>query len=260
LGKVALVDPGSPRLSLQMRHRIGTLAIDVTFALTQPWTVLFGPSGSGKSTILRAIVGLVNPDSSHIAWTLKDCSPNHPQGVTVRFTIADSDLGKFDPAHARFIPLAPQTANLFPHMTVRGNVGYGVPARRPDRHAEIETMLSLFRIAPLANELPWALSGGEAQRVNLARAAAATEKGGLLLLDEPFTGLDYTLRSGLMTDLQAWAAQRNLCVLSVTHDIAEAFQLNAEVIKIADGKVVQQGPVAEVLAEERTRLLQQLHV
>jgi molybdate transport system ATP-binding protein len=94
--------------------------------------------------------------------------------------------------------------------------------------------------------------------VNLARAAVATEPGGLLLLDEPFTGLDAALRSDLMCDLQAWAEDRNLCVLSVTHDVAEAFQLGAEVIKIADGKVVAQGPVELVLAEERIRLLAQL--
>jgi molybdate transport system ATP-binding protein len=81
---------------------------------------------------------------------------------------------------------------------------------------------------------------------------------GVLLLDEPFTGLDVALRSELMRDLKEWAANRNICVLSVTHDVAEAFQLGAEVIKIADGKVVAQGPVEVVLAEERKRLLEQL--
>jgi ABC-type sulfate/molybdate transport systems ATPase subunit len=144
-------------------------------------------------------------------------------------------------------------------MAVRENVGYGIPARKQDRHAEIERMLSLFRIAHLADKLPHALSGGEAQRVNLARAAAATEDGGLLLLDEPFTGLDLVLRSELMVDLKDWAAKRNLCVLSVTHDIAEAFQLDAEVIKLHEGRIIEQGQASKVLAEERSRLLQQLN-
>jgi len=120
-----------------------------------------------------------------------------------------------------------------------------------------EEMLTLFRICHVKEKLPAELSGGEAQRVNLARAAAAST--GLLLLDEPFNGLDLTLRSDLMHDMQAWAAKRNLCVLSVTHDIAEAFQLNAEVIKLSHGRITAQGPAAQVLAEERTRLLTQLN-
>jgi molybdate transport system ATP-binding protein len=82
----------------------------------------------------------------------------------------------------------------------------------------------------------------------------------VLLLDEPFTGLDVGLRSELMQDLKAWAAKRNLCVLSVTHDVAEAFELGAEVIKLKEGRVVAQGPVGVVLAEERGRLLAQLAV
>jgi molybdate transport system ATP-binding protein len=250
--------PESPRLQVKIQHRIGALAINVDFSLTQPWTILFGPSGSGKSTILRTIAGLVRSDSSYIAWTLERFTQNHPQGVTVLFTIVDSDLGRVDPAHTRFIPLATQTASLFPHMAVRENVGYGIPARKQDRHAEIERTLSLFRIAHLANKLPHALSGGEAQRVNLARAAAATEDGGLLLLDEPFTGLDLALRSELMADLKDWAAKRSLCVLSVTHDVAESFQLDAEVIKLHEGRIAQQGPVATVLADDRARLLEQL--
>jgi molybdate transport system ATP-binding protein len=91
----------------------------------------------------------------------------------------------------------------------------------------------------------------------MARAAASASR--LLLLDEPFSGLDMALASEIMQDLQPWAAKRNLCVLSVTHDVAEAFQLGAEVIKLAEGRVVEQGPVEVVLAEERAWLLQQLN-
>ena len=129
--------------------------------------------------------------------------------------------------------------------------GFEEPEGRTQR------LLDLLRIAALADKLPRALSGGEAQRVNLARAAAAAST--LLLLDEPFTGLDPALRSELIHDLRAWAGDRNLSVLSVTHDVAEAFQLNAEVIQLAEGRVIQQGPAATVLAEERARLLAQLN-
>ena len=113
----------------------------------------------------------------------------------------------------------------------------------------------LFR--SLADKFPAALSGGEAQRVSMARATASASR--LLLLDEPFSGLDMALRSEIMKDLPAWAERRNLCVLSVTHDVAEAFELNAEVIKLADGRLVEQGPVEIVLVEERARLLEQLN-
>jgi molybdate transport system ATP-binding protein len=80
----------------------------------------------------------------------------------------------------------------------------------------------------------------------------------LLQLDEPFAGLDTVVRDQLLVELRAWVTRREIPVLSVTHDVGEAFQLGAEVIKIADGRVVAQGPVGEVLAEERRRLMEQL--
>ncbi len=223
-----------------MRHRIGALAIDVAFDLKQPWTVLFGPSGSGKSTILRAIAGLLRPHSGRVVVGGK--------------IVSDSSTGQFVPAWARRIPLAPQNASLFPHKRVVENVTYGANELKAPQ-IDTEATMALFRTTQLANKLPAALSGGEAQRVNLARAAAATVEGGLLLLDEPFSGLDLRLRSEIMCDVQAWAAKRRLFVLTVTHDVAEAFQLDAEVIKLADGRIVDQGPVGSVLADERARLI-----
>jgi molybdate transport system ATP-binding protein len=80
------------------------------------------------------------------------------------------------------------------------------------------------------------------------------------LLDEPFSGLDNAMRDQLLPELQAWLQRQKIPVLSVTHDVGEAFQLGAEVIRLAEGKVVRQGPVAEVLAGERLRLLEQLRV
>jgi molybdate transport system ATP-binding protein len=239
-----------------MRHRLGTLAIDVKFTLSQPWTVLFGPSGSGKSTILRAVAGLVRADSARIVSTSR--VDGSLRGPSAEFTLVDSGKNQFMPAHIRRIPLAPQAACLFPHMTVFENVAYSIPHPREDFRPEIDATLCLFRIEHVASKRPAELSGGEAQRVNLARAAAAATENGLLLLDEPFTGLDVALRSELIQDLRTWATKRGLCVLSVTHDIAEAFQLDAEVIKIADGKVTAQGPVEAVLAQERKQLLAQL--
>jgi len=207
-----------------MRHHVGALSLDVRFVLTKPWNVLFGPSGSGKTTILRGIAGLVQAKGL----------------ITPR---------------GRRTPLAPQSASLFPHWNVADNLTMGGGQRG---HGDSREILKLFRLDDLKDKLPNALSGGEAQRVNLARATMWAENGGILLLDEPFNGIDVALRDEIIHDMRAWLAKRNVCVLSVTHDVAEAFQLGAEVIKIADGKVIAQGPVEAVLAEERERLLKQL--
>jgi molybdate transport system ATP-binding protein len=142
-------------------------------------------------------------------------------------------------------------------MTVQQNISYGVPATSSEI---IDEALQRFRLAELAKSMPWKLSGGERQRVAVARAAASAiaVADSLLLLDEPFAGLHLPLRDELLEDLRSWLAITKTPVLSVTHDVGEAFQLAAEVIKFSDGKVLQQGPVEAVLSDERDRLMAQL--
>lgn len=228
-----------------MRHRQGALAFDAAFDLTEPWTVLFGPSGSGKTTVLRAIAGLMRPDEGRIVL----------RGAT---TLFESATGTSLPSYRRGVRMAAQVAALFPNMTVRQNIAYGMP---PGSAAMVEEALQRFRLTALAESMPWKLSGGERQRVAVARAAASAitvTGGGLLLLDEPFAGLHLPLRDELLDDLRGWLVANKTPVLSVTHDVGEAFQLAAEVIKFSDGSVVEQGPVEAVLAEERMRLMEQL--
>ena len=127
----------------------------------------------------------------------------------------------------------------------------------------VEEAMRLFRLQDLFDRKPQELSGGEKQRVSVARAVISAvtydEPGAaLLLLDEPFSGLDYEMRDELVGGLREYLVQWNIPVLSVTHDIGEAFQLDAEVIRIAEGKVVQQGPVSDTLKDERRRLMNQL--
>jgi molybdate transport system ATP-binding protein len=249
--------PHEGYLSVQLRHRVGALEIDVDFKLTKPWTILFGPSGSGKTTILRAIAGLLRPDFARIF--------NHRGPVSSTkegFAFVASDEGVWRPAHKRGAALAAQRPALFPHISVLENMTYGYRSGGSMEEQEYVDRLTaklpeIFQIEHVLDKRPSELSGGEAQRVNLARAVMAHKR--ILLLDEPFTGLDTGLRDLLIANLLAWQERHPTPILSVTHDVAEAFQLGAEVIKIAEGRVVEQGPVEVVLAEERARLLQQLN-
>lgn len=238
-------------LTVEMKHRIGAVALDVEFALAQPWTVLFGPSGSGKTTVLRTIAGFLKPDEGRIEY-----------GDALFF---DSSTKSFAPPHLRPVRSAGQSARLFPHMTVLRNVLYGSGwTSKPHDALDItQQVLSSFQVSNYADRMPRELSGGEAQRASVARAlvSAITFDGltkPLLLLDEPLSGLDGTTRDVMIAALKQWTERWKIPVLSVTHDIGEAHQLGAEIVKIGEGRVVEQGPVTQVLAQERTRLLNQL--
>ena len=238
-------------LEVKIQHRIGRLTLNADFTLTKPWSVLFGPSGSGKTTLLRAIAGFIQPDNGHIA-----------RANTPHF---DSQSKLALPPHLRPIRSAAQTPRLFPHMSVQQNILYGSGwTTKPQDALEIaEQTMALFSIQHLANRKPTDLSGGEKQRASVARAvvSAITFNGPctpLLLLDEPFSGLDTTLRDELLPALHEFLFRQNIPVLFVTHDISEAFQLNAEVLKLAEGRITEQGPATTTLASERTRLLTRL--
>ena len=226
--------------AVSLAHRIGALSLDVSFELAAPWTVLFGPSGSGKTTILRAVAGLIRPDAGRIV--------RHKQSG--EFVVTDAHT--LVPPHRREVRYAPQRASLFPHLTVMQNVAYGAGA------ASIADVIEIFGLEPLAAKMPAALSGGERQRVNLARAFAAADCR-LMLLDEPFAGLDSALRDKLLPRIRSWLAEHRIPALSVTHDVVEALQLKAEVITLSDGKVTGQGEAVQILAAERARLMQQLN-
>ena len=242
-----------PVLACTMSHRLGPLTIAVDFRLHAPWTVLFGPSGSGKSTILRTISGFVEPE--------RGCVVAGPSKRTVLDTARRVNL----PPHQRPVRSAPQAARLIPHRSVLGNVRYGLAPGLPEAEKRdlVDQMLELFRLRSMAERSPGRLSGGETQRVAVARAvlSAVTYDGperALLLLDEPFAGLDSELRDDLAVGLRTFLRRWKTPVLSVSHDVEEAFLLKAEVIRLADGQIVEQGPAAEVLGYERDRILRQM--
>lgn len=157
-----------------------------------------------------------------------------------------------------------QGSILFPHRTVMQNMIYGLGKKKLKESLGLaEEIVHSFGLSMLREKFPHAISGGEARRVSVARVliSAATFDGPappLLLLDEPLTGLDVPAREKMIAALKQWTEHRKIPVLSVTHEVSEVFQLGAHVVKLADGKVVKEGPASMTLAAERDAILHQL--
>lgn len=232
-----------PHHRLQIEARLGALCLNVDLELRAPWTVLFGPSGSGKSTLLRAMCGLPLAD--------------HRASIRFERIAPDGTCARLDalPAQERNVSLAPQSPALLPHLSVARNVRFVLDvAPRPRIEMDlVDEALTTLRLHALGDRLPRDLSGGEAQRVNLARALAKPHAR-LLLLDEPFNGIDRALRDALLPELRRVAAERGVPVVSVTHDVEEAIRLDADVVRLEQGRILAQGPAREVLAEEVHRI------
>ena len=229
---------------LQLRNNLGVLALDIDLDLTRNWTVIFGPSGSGKSTILRAIAGLLANASARL--TRQDEERN------------EQDLTHLPPRDRR-IAYAPQQPSLFPHLTVADNVAFAQKSSHSSMSSKgnINDAIKLFRLEDLVHRYPRNLSGGERQRVNLARAFAMPDAQ-LMLLDEPFNGIDRPLRDAILPELREALRLSGVPVVSVTHDVEEAFRLQAEVVILRDGRIHDEGYVSKVLREERLSILDAL--
>lgn len=206
--------------------------------------VLVGPSGAGKTSLLRSIAGLMRPQRGY---------------VTVSGTsVWESARGLWIRPSKRGCGLVTQRPALFPAMTARDNIAFGLHTLpREERERRVEEMAALFRLEPMLSRRPAQLSGGEQQRVSLARTLAPHPR--VLLLDEPFAGLHLDLKDAILTDLEDWLVAAKTPVLYVTHDVAEAWRVgsrpDAEVLRMDAGRIVSQGSAATVLAAERTRLL-----
>ncbi|MGQ0842192.1 ABC transporter ATP-binding protein [Actinokineospora sp.] len=187
---------------------------------------VLGPSGCGKTTLLRVVAGFLRPDGGEVRLG----------GRTVACP------GTHVPPERRRAAVVPQEGALFPHLSVAGNVGYGLPrARRADRVSEL---LELVGLAGYERRKPAELSGGQQQRVALARALAPRPD--LVLLDEPFSALDAGLRSDLRADVRRVLRAAGTTALLVTHDQDEALSVADVVAVMRDGVVVQAGGPEEV--------------
>ena len=182
---------------------------------------VLGASGSGKTTLLRSIAGHLRPTSGTIAVAGEIVAGPHT----------------WVPPEKRKIGVVPQEGALFPHLDVAGNIAFGLAGDRKQRHERVDQMLEMVGLSGLAKARPHELSGGQQQRVALARALAPEPA--LILLDEPFSSLDASLRVDLRIQVRALLQQIGTTTILVTHDQEEALSLADRVAVMADG-VLQQ--------------------
>jgi ABC-type sulfate/molybdate transport systems ATPase subunit len=240
----------TPWLDFSVHHSEGALVLAAQAQLRGPLAVLVGPSGAGKTSLLRAIAGLMRPRAQ----------TNGHVHVAGRIVWSSASGRWLSPAQ-RGCGMVMQRAALFPSMTARDNIGFGLRnLTRAEQQRRVEEMAVLFRIEALLGRRPAQLSGGEQQRVAVARTLAPRPP--VLLLDEPFSGLHIPLKEAILTDLEMWLSATETPAMYVTHDVAEGWRFGshpgAEVLRMESGRIVAQGTAAEVLAEERSYLLRAL--
>jgi len=235
----------SPGLQVQVRKERRddsghAFSLDVTLDFPPGFTVVFGPSGAGKSTLLDCIAGLLRPEAGRISL-----------GDAVFF---DATRRIFEQPQHRQVAYVFQSLALFPHLTVEENITYGLASLPPnEQKGRAVAMLEQFHVAGLATRKPSDISGGERQRVALARSLVTNPRA--LLLDEPLTGLDAGLKSAILDDLQSWNAANSIPILYVTHNRDEVDALAERAVTIDQGKIVSQGAPQLVLDAPRRRRL-----
>jgi molybdate transport system ATP-binding protein len=237
---------GAVSLQADVRVERGGFTLDVRLSAGPGEVVgLLGPNGAGKSTLLRALAGLLPLSGGRIA--LDDA------------VLDDPGAGVFVPAEARPVGIVFQDYLLFPHLSVRDNVAFAPCAAGRGRRAAravADRWLDRFGLSALADRRPGALSGGQAQRVALARTLAAEPR--LLLLDEPLAALDAETRPAVRADLRDHLTAYGGPALVVTHDPVEAMVLADRLVALDAGRIVQQGRPAEVARRPRTCYLARL--
>jgi molybdate transport system ATP-binding protein len=219
-------------LSLKLLKKVKGFTLDVEWKIENELAILFGGSGSGKSMTLQLIAGLMEPDAGFI----------HSNG-SIFF---DKASGINISPQQRSLGYVFQDRILFPHMTVKGNIDYGLRGESGSekRREKVKEMIRLFHLQGLEEMYPSEVSGGQKQRVALARALIGSPRA--LLLDEPFSALDNTLRLQMRKLLQEIMAEFDIPVVLVTHDIFEAYSMGDSIIVYSSGNVVKKGSPSDI--------------
>lgn len=217
----------TPRLEIRnlVRRYDGRMVVDHVSLTVQPGqvTCLLGPSGCGKSTTLRMIAGVEMQDEGEI-WV---------DGKLVCDTVFRV------PPERRHIGLMFQDFALFPHLRVGENVAFGLSGDKAAKAARVEELLDRVGLSGYTQNFPHELSGGEQQRVALARALAPRPR--IMLMDEPFSGLDNRLRDGIRDETLEILREEDTAVLLVTHEPEEAMRMADDIALMRHGRIVQQG-------------------
>jgi molybdate transport system ATP-binding protein len=214
-------------------------SLDVRFAADAPVVVLYGESGAGKTLTLQTLAGLLRPRDGHIRFN----------GLPV----FDSRVGIDLPASRRRVGYVFQNYALFPHLSVRDNIAFGLGQwwRRPDREAQqqVDAIMRALEIEPLARSSPQRLSGGQQQRVALARALVRQPE--VLLLDEPFAALNPMLRVRLRTELQQIQQRFGVPMVLISHDIDDVAALADVMVVLDNGRVSREVDLRNQIVRER---------
>jgi molybdate transport system ATP-binding protein len=213
-------------IEFQAKLRQGNFQLDAAFTGAERVTALFGPSGAGKSTILRLIAGLLRPDEGRI--------------VLAGRTVFDCAAGINLAARQRRVGLVFQDGLLFPHMSVRQNLLYGPWASRVPRPASFDRTVEILDIGKLLDRVPRHLSGGERQRVAIGRALLSDPA--VLLMDEPVAAIDMERRAEILPYLASLTEEFPVPLLYVSHAMEEVERLAQKVVRIREGKVVDESP------------------
>ena len=226
-------------ISADYAGQLGGFSLDVAFDMPMRGiTGLFGPSGCGKTTILRGMAGL-----HRLAGRL----------AVGKSVWQDDASGVFLPPHRRPIGYVFQEASLFPHLSVRGNLQYGL--RRAGRNGVLtfDDVVDLLALARLLDRAPLALSGGERQRVAVGRALLSQPR--LLLMDEPLSALDRMTKAEILPYFEALHSSLALPIIYVSHDIGELERLADTLVLLDHGRVIASGPLHELQADPALPLL-----
>lgn len=212
---------------------LGPVSLEV---FKQEFLAVLGPSGSGKTTLLRVIAGLEMPQTGRVELA----------GLDV------TDV-KRNPPEKRGVGMVFQDYALFPHLTVWENVAFGLSGRNGAKRARVEEVLELVGLQSMGNRYPYELSGGEQQRVALARTLAPHPK--VVLLDEPFSNLDADLRREMRSEVKAILRKLQSTVILVTHDQEEAFDWGDRMSVLNRGRIEQLGEPEEIYTAPATRFV-----
>ncbi|WP_188455420.1 ATP-binding cassette domain-containing protein [Virgibacillus oceani] len=202
-------------LELAITKKLKNFSIDTAFNVAEEIVVLFGPSGAGKTTILNCIAGLTNPDEGRITLNNRRLYLSKEKPI---------------PVQKRNIGYLFQDYALFPHMTVKKNIDYGMKDK-----ALVHKLISVIGIEHILDRYPQQISGGEKQRVALIRALATEPEA--LLLDEPFSSLDDKTREECQRELLRLHSIWKIPIIMVTHDYKEAEMLGNRILLIRQGKL-----------------------